>query len=101
MPAGRRPQTLVIAEYRGIAVSSMTKLRAAREWRTCACWKNTLVRRAAADTLLAPAGRPNGWPAGVRRVGRSGCCRQSAGATSAKTDDKIIVMAGGHDGKSC
>ena len=48
-------QTLVIAEYRGIAVSSMTKLRARPASRAyLRVLKNTLVRRAVADTPFAP-----------------------------------------------
>ena len=62
--------------------------------------KNTLVRRAVADTPVR-----SGWQTKmvgplVRRVGRSGCCRQSARATSPRPDDKKSSSAAGvYDGK--
>ena len=50
-----KAQTVVIAEYRGIEVGSMTKLRAqARENGVyLRVLKNTLARRAVADTAFA------------------------------------------------
>ena len=93
-------QTLVIAEYRGIAVSSMTKLRAkAREQGVyLRVLKNTLVRRAVADTPFAPLADQMVGPL-VYAVSEDPVAAAKVLSDFAKTDDKIIVKAGVYDGK--
>ncbi len=93
-------QTMVIAEYRGIAVSSMTKLRAkAREQGVyLRVLKNTLVRRAVADTPFAPLADQMVGPL-VYAVSEDPVAAAKVLSDFAKTDDKIIVKAGVYDGK--
>ncbi|MDF0607018.1 50S ribosomal protein L10 [Neisseriaceae bacterium TC5R-5] len=92
-------QTLVIAEYRGIEVSSMTKLRAqARESGVyLRVLKNTLVRRAVAGTAFEGLSNqmvgPLVYAISVDPVAAAKVLHQFA-----KADDKIIVKAGSYDG---
>ncbi|QND87179.1 LSU ribosomal protein L10p (P0) [Chromobacterium vaccinii] len=93
-------QTLVIAEYRGIEVSSMTKLRAqARESGVyLRVLKNTLVRRAVEGTPFAELADqmvgPLVYAISVDPVAAAKVLHQFA-----KADDKIVVKAGSYEGK--
>ncbi|WP_147695190.1 50S ribosomal protein L10 [Vogesella mureinivorans] len=93
-------QTLVIAEYRGIEVSSMTKLRAkARENGVyLRVLKNTLVRRAVAGTqfeaLADQMVGPLVYGVSVDPVAAAKVLHQFA-----KEDNKIVVKAGSYNGK--
>ncbi len=93
-------QTLVIAEYRGVSVSSMTKLRAkAREQGVyLRVLKNTLVRRAVADTPFAGLAEQMVGPL-VYATSTDPVAAAKVLCDFAKTDDKIIVKAGVYDGK--
>ena len=93
-------QTLVIAEYRGIEVSSMTKLRAkARENGVyLRVLKNTLVRRAVAGTqfeaLADQMVGPLVYGVSVDAVAAAKVLHQFA-----KEDNKIVIKAGSYNGK--
>ncbi|AXE30277.1 50S ribosomal protein L10 [Chromobacterium phragmitis] len=93
-------QTLVIAEYRGIEVSSMTKLRAqARESGVyLRVLKNTLVRRAVEGTPFAGLADQMVGPL-VYAVSADPVAAAKVLHQFAKADDKIIVKAGSYDGQ--
>jgi large subunit ribosomal protein L10 len=93
-------QTLVIAEYRGIEVGSMTKLRAqAREQGVfLRVLKNTLVRRAVADTAFAGLADQMVGPL-VYGISADPVAAAKVLHQFAKADDKIVVKAGSYDGK--
>jgi large subunit ribosomal protein L10 len=93
-------QTLVVAEYRGIEVSSMTKLRAqAREQGVyLRVLKNTLVRRAVAGTPFEGLAEHMVGPL-VYGISTDPVAAAKVLHQFAKADDKIIVKAGSYDGK--
>ncbi|UTH75426.1 50S ribosomal protein L10 [Chromobacterium sp. IIBBL 290-4] len=93
-------QTLVIAEYRGIEVSSMTKLRAqARENGVyLRVLKNTLVRRAVEGTPFAELADQMVGPL-VYGISADPVAAAKVLHQFAKADDKIIVKAGSYEGK--
>ena len=92
-------QTLVIAEYRGIEVSSMTKLRAqARENGVyLRVLKNTLVRRAVAGTQFEALAEQMVGPL-VYGISADPVAAAKVLHQFAKADDKIIVKAGSYNG---
>jgi len=93
-------QTVVIAEYRGIEVGSMTQLRAkARENGVyLRVLKNTLVRRAVegiefaglADQMVGPL---------VYGISADPVAAAKVLHQFAKADDKIVVKAGAYNGQ--
>ena len=93
-------QTLVIAEYRGIEVSSMTKLRAkARENGVyLRVLKNTLVRRAVAGTQFEALADQMVGPL-VYGVSADPVAAAKVLHQFAKEDNKIVVKAGSYNGK--
>jgi len=93
-------QTIVIAEYRGIEVGSMTKLRAqARESGVyLRVLKNTLARRAVADTAFAGLADQMVGPL-VYSISADPIAAAKVLHQFAKADDKIVVKAGSYDGK--
>ncbi len=92
-------QTLVIAEYRGIEVSSMTKLRAqAREQGVyLRVVKNTLVRRAVEGTSFAGLADQMVGPL-VYAISADPVAAAKVLHQFAKADDKIVVKAGSYEG---
>ena len=96
-----KAQTLVIAEYRGITVADMTKLRntARSNGVSLSVLKNTLARRAVAgsafevvsDQMTGPLiyGFPEDAVAAAKVV-----------AEFAKTNDKLVIRAGAYGGKA-
>lgn len=94
-------QTLVIAEYRGIEVSSMTKLRAkARENGVyLRVLKNTLVRRAVAGTQFESLADQMVGPL-VYAVSADPVAAAKVLHQFAKEDNKIVIKAGSYDGKA-
>lgn len=92
-------QTLVIAEYRGIEVSSMTKLRAqAREQGVyLRVVKNTLVRRAVEGTSFAGLADQMVGPL-VYAISADPVAAAKVLHQFAKADDKIVVKAGSYNG---
>jgi large subunit ribosomal protein L10 len=93
-------QTLVIAEYRGIEVSSMTKLRAkARENGVyLRVLKNTLVRRAVAGTQFEALADQMVGPL-VYGVSADPVAAAKVLHQFAKEDNKIVIKAGSYNGK--
>ena len=92
-------QTMVIAEYRGISVASMTELRvnARKEGVYLRVLKNTLVRRAVEGTSFAGLADhmvgPLVYAASEDAVAAAKVLHQFA-----KKDDKIIIKAGSYNG---
>jgi len=93
-------QTVVIAEYRGIEVSSMTKLRAqAREQGVfLRVLKNTLVRRAVAGTAFEGLADHMVGPL-VYGISADPVAAAKVLHQFSKADDKIIVKAGSYNGQ--
>lgn len=96
-----KAQTIVVAEYRGIQVSAMTKLRAeARKQNVyLRVLKNTLARRAVADTPFADLATKMSGPL-VYGISVDPVAAAKVLNDFAKTNDKIIVKAGSYDGKT-
>ena len=92
-------QTMVIAEYRGIGVASMTELRAnaRKEGVYLRVLKNTLARRAVEGTSFAALADqmvgPLVYAASDDAVAAAKVLHQFA-----KKDDKIVVKAGSYNG---
>jgi large subunit ribosomal protein L10 len=93
-------QTIVLAEYRGIEVSSMTTLRAkARENGVyLRVLKNTLVRRAVAGTAFEGLADQMVGPL-VYGISADPVAAAKVLYQFAKADDKIIVKAGSYNGQ--
>lgn len=93
-------QTIVIAEYRGIEVASMTRLRKqARESGVfLRVLKNTLARRAVQDTPFATLADQMVGPL-VYGISEDPVAAAKILSDFAKKDDKIIIKAGSYDGK--
>lgn len=93
-------QTLVVAEYRGIEVSSMTKLRAtARENGVyLRVLKNTLVRRAVAGTQFEGLADQMVGPL-VYAISADPVAAAKVLHQFAKVDNKIVLKAGSYNGK--
>ena len=93
-------QTLVMAEYRGITVADMTKLRsqARSSGVTLSVLKNTLARRAVAGSRL---GVVADQMAGPRIYGFSvgAVAAAKVVADFAKTNDKLVIRGGAISGK--
>lgn len=93
-------QTMVVAEYRGISVASMTELRAnaRKEGVYLRVLKNTLARRAVEGTSFAALAEhmvgPLVYAASEDAVAAAKVLHQFA-----KKDDKIIVKAGSYNGE--
>ncbi|MFD1243596.1 50S ribosomal protein L10 [Paralysiella testudinis] len=92
-------QTMVIAEYRGISVASMTELRAnaRKEGVYLRVLKNTLARRAVEGTSFAALADqmvgPLVYAASEDPVAAAKVLHQFA-----KKDDKIVLKAGSYNG---
>ena len=87
-------QTLVVAEYRGISVSSMTELRAnaRKEGVYLRVLKNTLARRAVEGTSFAGLADQMVGPL-VYAASEDAVAAAKVLHQFAKKDDKIIVKA--------
>ena len=95
-----KAETIVVAEYRGIRVASKTKLRAkAREQGVyLRVLKNTLARRAVADTPFAGLADQMVGPL-VYSVSADPVAAAKVLFDFSKADDKIVIKAGSYDGK--
>ncbi len=93
-------QTIIIAEYRGIGVASMTTLRKqARESGVfLRVLKNTLARRAVAGTPFAELADQMVGPL-VYGISEDPVAAAKVLDTFAKKDAKIVIKAGSYDGK--
>jgi large subunit ribosomal protein L10 len=93
-------QTVVLAEYRGIEVGSLTKLRAdARSQQVyLRVLKNTLARRAVEGTTFAPlASEMTGQL--IYAISDDAVAAAKVLNNFAKTNDKLVVKAGNYAGK--
>lgn len=93
-------QTMVIAEYRGISVASMTELRAnaRKEGVYLRVLKNTLVRRAVEGTSFAGLADQMVGPL-VYAASEDAVAAAKVLHQFAKKDDKIVVKAGSYNGE--
>ena len=93
-------QTLVVAEYRGIEVGDLTVLRKkARESGVyLRVLKNTLVRRAVADTAFAGLAEHMVGPL-IYSISADPVAAAKVLNDFAKTNDKLVLKAGSYAGK--
>jgi len=95
-----KAQTVVLAEYRGIAVGDLTKLRAkAREQQVyLRVLKNTLARRAVEGTPFAPLAEQMTGPL-IYGISEDAIAAAKVVNDFGKTNDKLIIKAGSYEGK--
>jgi large subunit ribosomal protein L10 len=93
-------ETIVVAEYRGVAVSDLTVLRKkARESGVyLRVLKNTLVRRAVADTPFAGLAEHMVGPL-IYSISADPVAAAKVLNDFAKTNDKLVLKAGSYAGK--
>lgn len=93
-------QTIVVAEYRGVQVVNLTQLRKkARESGVyLRVLKNTLVRRAVADTPFAELSSHMVGPL-IYSISADPVAAAKVLNDFAKTNDKLILKAGSYAGK--
>ena len=93
-------QTLVIAEYRGITVADMTKLRneARSKGVTLSVLKNTLARRAVAGSAFEVVGDQMTGPL-IYGFSVDATAAAKVVADFAKTNDKLVIRGGAYGGK--
>ena len=93
-------QTIVVAEYSGIEVTHLTKLRA--QARKSGVYlrvlKNTLARRAVADTPFAGLADQLTGPL-IYSISADPVADAKVLADFAKTNDKLVLKAGSYAGK--
>ena len=96
-----KAQTLVLAEYRGIAVADMTRLRASARSNgvSLSVLKNTLARRAVADTGFAVLSDQMTGPL-IYGFSEDAVAAAKVVAEFAKTNDKLVIRAGAYGGKA-
>lgn len=96
-----KAQTLVMAEYRGITVADMTKLRvdARSKGVSLSVLKNTLARRAVAGTGFAVASDQMAGPL-IYGFSEDAVAAAKVVADFAKTNDKLVIRAGVFGGKA-
>lgn len=88
-------QTMVVAEYRGVSVGSMTELRAnaRKEDVSLRVLKNTLVRRAVEGTSFAPLADQMVGPL-VYAISEDPVAAAKVLHQFSKKNDKIVIKAG-------
>ena len=96
-----KAQTLVIAEYRGIAVADMTKLRADARSKgvSLSVLKNTLARRAVAGSQFEIVADQMTGPL-VYGFSEDAVAAAKVVADFAKTNDKLVIRGGAFAGKA-
>jgi large subunit ribosomal protein L10 len=96
-----KAQTLVIAEYRGITVADMTKLRNAARSNgvTLSVLKNTLARRAVAGSGFEVVSDQMTGPL-IYGFSEDAVAAAKVVAEFAKTNDKLVIRAGAYGGKA-
>jgi len=94
-------QTLVMAEYRGITVADMTKLRvkARSSGVELSVLKNTLARRAVAGSSFEVAAEQMTGPL-IYGFSVDAVAAAKVVADFAKTNDKLVIRGGVYAGKS-
>jgi large subunit ribosomal protein L10 len=95
-----KAQTMVLAEYRGITVGDLTKLRAkAREQQVyLRVLKNTLARRAVEGTPFAPLAEHMTGPL-IYGMSEDAVSAAKIVNEFAKTNDKLVIRSGAYEGK--
>ncbi len=96
-----KAQTLVIAEYRGITVADMTKLRvdARSKGVTLSVLKNTLARRAVAGSGFEVAADQMTGPL-IYGFSEDAVAAAKVVSDFAKSNDKLVIRAGVYGGKT-
>ena len=96
-----KAQTLVIAEYRGITVADMTKLRSTARSNgvTLSVLKNTLARRAVAGSAFEVVSDQMTGPL-IYSFSVDPVAAAKVVAEFAKTHDKLVIRAGAFGGKA-
>ncbi|MFD1709442.1 50S ribosomal protein L10 [Ottowia sp. GY511] len=96
-----KAQTLVMAEYRGITVADMTKLRndARSNGVALSVLKNTLARRAVAGSSFEVAGDQMTGPL-IYGFSEDAVAAARVVADFAKTNDKLVIRGGVYGGKA-
>ena len=94
-------QTLVMAEYRGITVADMTKLRVAARGAgvDLSVLKNTLARRAVAGSQFEVVGDQMTGPL-IYGFSVDAVAAAKVVADFAKTNDKLVIRGGAFGGKA-
>ena len=95
-----KAQTLVMAEYRGITVAAMDKLRvnARSNGVSLSVLKNTLARRAVAGSPFEVAGDQMTGPL-IYGFSEDAVAAAKVVAEFAKTNDKLVIRGGVYGGK--
>jgi large subunit ribosomal protein L10 len=95
-----KAQTLVIAEYRGITVADMTKLRveARNKGVSLSVLKNTLARRAVAGSQFDVVADQMTGPL-IYGFSEDAVAAAKVVADFAKTNDKLVIRGGVYGGK--
>jgi len=93
-------QTIVVAEYRGIQVGHLTQLRAKARAQGVylRVLKNTLARRAVEGTAFASLADSMTGPL-IYSISEDAVAAAKVIADFAKTNDKLVIMAGNYAGK--
>ena len=96
-----KAQTLVMAEYRGITVADMTKLRndARNSGVALSVLKNTLARRAVSGSSFEVAGDQMTGPL-IYGFSEDAIAAAKVVANFAKTNDKLVIRGGVFGGKA-
>jgi large subunit ribosomal protein L10 len=96
-----KAQTLVMAEYRGITVADMTKLRneARSKGVSLSVLKNTLARRAVAGSAFEIVGDQMTGPL-IYGFSEDAVAAAKVVADFAKTNDKLVIRGGAFGGKA-
>ena len=96
-----KAQTLVMAEYRGIPVSDMTKLRsdARSKGVTLGVLKNTLARRAVAGSSFDIVAEQMSGPL-IYSFSEDAVAAAKVVADFAKTNKRMVIRCGVYDGKA-
>lgn len=96
-----KAQTLVLAEYRGISVADMTKLRADARGQgvVLSVLKNTLARRAVAGSSFDVAADQMSGPL-LYGFSEDAVAAAKVVADFAKTNDKLVIRGGVYGGKA-
>lgn len=96
-----KAQTLVMAEYRGITVADMTKLRTAARGAgvNLSVLKNTLARRAVAGSAFEVVGDQMTGPL-IYGFSVDAVAAAKVVADFAKTNDKLVIRGGAFAGKA-
>ena len=96
-----KAQTLVMAEYRGVTVADMTKLRSEARGNGVALsvLKNTLARRAVVGSSFEVAADQMTGPL-IYGFSEDAVAAAKVVADFAKTNDKLVIRAGAFGGKA-